>query len=69
MAPNATYFKTYDEAKARIKLEIKLLQEVNKGRKRIKKLMKSTKQASSTLMLPEGKGDDVEDDDEEDEEK
>ena len=46
-----------------------LPQVVNKGRKRVEKIRKSTKQASSTLILVEGKSDDVEDDDEENEEE
>ena len=36
--PKATYFGTYGEEKERIKLEIKLPQVVNKGKKRIEKL-------------------------------
>lgn len=61
--PKAPHFGTYEEAKERIELEIKLPQVVNKGRKRIAKL----KQASSTLLLIEGKGDDIEEDEAEDE--
>ena len=56
--PKAPYFGTCEEAKARIELEIKLPQVVNKGKKRIAKL----RQASSTLLLTKGKGDDVEED-------
>ena len=55
--PNVAYFGTYDEARARIELEIKLPQEVNKGKKRIVKF-----KTGSTLMLTEGKGDDIEED-------
>ena len=44
--PKAFYFGTYDKAKARIELEIKLPQEMNKGKKRISKL-----KTSSTLLL------------------
>ena len=62
--PKATYFGAYDEAKARIELEIKLPQEVNKGKKRIAKL-----KTSSTLLLTKGKGDDIEEDEVKDEEK
>ena len=36
--PKAPYFGTYDEAKARIELSIKLPQAVNKGRKRMEKM-------------------------------
>lgn len=63
--PKAKYFVTYEESKAKIKLEIKLPHNINKGKKRIAKL----KQTSSTLFLTEGKGDDIEEDDVEDEEK
>lgn len=64
-------FSTYDEAKAKIELEINLPQAVSKRKKRIGKL----RQTSSTLLLMEGKGDDVIEDevddvkDEEDETK
>ena len=53
--PKAIYFGTYDEEKARIELEIKLPQAVSKGKKRIAKL-----KTSSTLLLTEGKGEDIE---------
>ena len=53
--PKATYFGSYEEAKARIELEIKLPQAVNKGRKRIAKM-----QTKITLMLTKGKGEDEE---------
>ena len=59
--PKAGYFGTYDEAKARIELEIKLPQVVNKGEKIIAKL-----KISSTLLLTKGNGDDKESEDEED---
>ena len=58
--PKVAYFGTYDEAKARIELEIKLPQVVNKGKKRIAKLKNS-----STLLLTKGKGEDEEVEDEE----
>ena len=58
--PKATYFDTYDKAKARIELEVKLPQVVNKGKKRIAKLKTST-----TLLLTKGKGEDEEEKDEE----
>ena len=63
--PKSTYFGTYDEAKARIEIEIKLPLFVSKGKKRIAKL----RQTSSTLLLTECKGDDVIEDDAKDEEK
>lgn len=69
MDPKATYFETYYEAKERIELEIKLPQVVNKGRKRVEKRLKRTQKESSTLILTEGKGDDLEDGDEEDKEE
>ena len=53
--PKIVYFGTYDEAKARIKLEIKLPQVVNKGKNIIAKLKTNT-----TLLLTEGKGEDKE---------
>ena len=59
-----SYFGTYDEEKARIKLEIKLPQVVNKGKKRIVKL-----NTSSTLLLTKGKGDDIEEHEAKNEEK
>ena len=59
----ATYFGTFGEAKARIELEIKLPQAICKGKKRIAKM----RQESSTLLLIEGKGDNVEEDEIEDE--
>ena len=63
--PKAPNFGTYDEAKARIELEIKLPWVVNKGKRRIAKLKSST-----PLMLIKGKGEDVEEvEDEEESEK
>ena len=53
--PKLPIFGTYDEAKARIELEIKLPQVVNKGKRRIEKLKSST-----PLLLTKGKGEDVE---------
>ena len=52
--PKAPYFGTYEEAKTRIELSIKLPQAVNKGRKRMAKM-----QTSTPLMLTEGKGEDI----------
>lgn len=49
----ATYFGTYDEAKARIELKIKISQAISKGKKRITKLT----QNCYTLLLKEGKRD------------
>lgn len=66
MDPKETYYGSYDEAKERIEIEIKLPQVVSKGRKMIEKMMKNTKQSISPLMLTEEKGDDIKDEDEED---
>ena len=55
--PKIAYFGTYDEAKARIELEIKLPQAVNKGKKRIAKVKTNT-----PLLLNEGKVEDEEED-------
>lgn len=65
MDPKATYFCTFDEFKDRIELKTRLPQVINKGKKRIEEL----RQGSSTLMLTEGKRDDVEEDDTKDETK
>ena len=62
--PNATYFDTYEETKARIELEIKLPHVVNKGKRRIAKM-----QTKVPLMLTEGKGEDEEEETEEEESK
>ena len=63
--PNVPHFGTYDEAKARIELAIKILQVINKSKRRIAKLKSST-----PLLFTEGKGeDDDEAEDEEDSEK
>ena len=48
--PKAAYFGTYEEAKARIELEVKFSQVVNKGRKRVDKM-----QTKVPLMLMRGK--------------
>ena len=50
--PKAPYFGNYEEEKARIKLDIKLPQVVNKCKRRIEKL----KTSSTPLMLTKGKG-------------
>ena len=60
--PKAPYFGTYEEAKARIVLSIKLPQAVNKGRKRMAKM-----QTSTPLMLTKGKGEEIEEEEEKDE--
>ena len=52
--PKAPYFGTYDEAKARIELSIKLPHVVNRGKKRLEKL-----QTSTPLMLTKGKGEEI----------
>ena len=62
--PKEGYFGTYDKSKARIELEIKLPQAINKGKKRSAKL-----KTSSTLLLNEGKGEDKEAEDEEESEE
>ena len=51
--PKASYFRTYDEEKARIELEIKLPQAVSKGKRRIEKL-----KSSASLLLTKGKVED-----------
>ena len=60
--PKATYFGTYKETKARIELEIKLPQVVNKGKRRIAKM-----QTKVPLMLTKGKGEDEEEESKEEE--
>ena len=62
--PKAAYFGTYDEAKARIELEIKLPQEVSKGKRRIEKM-----KSSSTILLTKGKGEDEQGEEVEDKEE
>ena len=65
--PNLPTFHTYEEAKMRIELSIKIHQALSKGKKRVAKL-KTTK---GPLMITEGKGEDKEDelDNEEEESK
>ena len=60
--PKPAYVGTYEEAKSRIELEIKLPQVINKGRKRIAKM-----QTKTPLLLTEGKGEDEEEESEEEE--
>ena len=62
--PRQQIFGTYDEAKARIELEIKLPQAISKGKRKIAKL----KTSIGPLMLTEGKGEDEEGEEEEEEE-
>ena len=47
--PKAPYFGTYEEAKARISLEIKLPQALKRGRKQVEKILKETKKSNSPL--------------------
>ena len=54
--PNLPNFGTYDEAKKRIELSIKIPQAINRGKKRMTKL----KTVEGPLMLTEGKGGDDE---------
>ena len=60
----AAYFGMYDEAKARIELEIKLPQAVNKEKRRIEKL-----KSSAPLFLTNGKGEDEKGEEVKDEEE
>ena len=53
--PKAIYFSTYNEAKSKIELGIKLPQVVNKGRKRVQKLLKGSKKIGYPLMLTKKK--------------
>ena len=62
--PNLPTFGTYEEAKKRIELSIKLHQALKRGNKRSVKL----KTAEGPLMLIEGKGEDEEDELEDEEE-
>ena len=63
--PNIPAFGTYDEAKARVELEIKIPQAISKGKRKIEKL----KTTSGPLMLIEGKGEDEEESEEKESEK
>ena len=65
MDPKLPAFGTYDEAKVRIELEIKLPQAISKGNRKIEKLKTDT----GPLMLTEGKGEDVEGEESEKEEE
>ena len=63
--PKKPIFGNFEEAKARIELGIKLPQAINKGKRNLAKM----KAASPTLMLTEGKGEDVEEEEEQEQEK
>ena len=66
--PNLPAFGTYDEAKKRIELSIKIPQAIIRGKKRVAKM----KIAEGPLMLTKGKGEDEEeesDDDKDESEK
>ena len=65
--PNIPPFGTYEEAKKRIELSIKIPQAISRGKKRVAKL----RTTEGPLMLTEGKGEDEEgeSDDEEEFEK
>ena len=60
--PNLPAYGTYDEAKKRIELSIKIPQAISRGKKRVEKL-KTTK---GPLMLTEGKGEDEEEEESDD---
>ena len=62
--PNIPSFGTYEEAKKRIELSIKIPQEINRGKKRVEKL----RTAEGPLMLTKGKGEDEEEKSDEDDE-
>ena len=51
MDPKAPYFCTYEEAKARISLEIKIPQSMKRGRKKVERIIKENKSSSSPLLL------------------
>ena len=63
--PGIPPFGTYEEAKKRIELSIKIPQAISKGKKRVAKL----KTAEGPLMLTEGKGEDDESDESDESEK
>ena len=62
--PNIPPFGTYEEAKKRIELRIKIPQAISRGKKRVAKL----RTAEGPLMLTEGKGEDDEGESEDEEE-
>ena len=63
--PNIPPFGTYDEAKKRIELSIKIPQAISRGKKRAAKL----RTAEGPLMITEGKGEDVDSEDSAESEK
>ena len=63
--PKLPTFGTYEEAKKRIELSIKIPQALNRGKKRVAKL----KIAKGPLMLTKGKGEDEGDEPEDEEEE
>ena len=58
--PRQPTFGTYDEAKTKIELQIKIPQAISKGKRRIAKL----KTKINPLMLTKGKGEDEEEEEE-----
>ena len=63
--PNIPPFGTYEEAKKRIELSIKVPQAISRGKKRVAKL----RTTEGPLMLTEGKGEDDESDESDESEK
>ena len=63
----APYFRTYEEEKTIISLEIKILQALKRGRKKFEKVQKEDVKSGSPLLLIEGKGDDIEEEEGEEE--
>ena len=62
--PKLPIFVTYDEAKKKIELGVKIPQALSRGKKRVAKL----KTVVGPLMITEGKGEDEEEPDDEEEE-
>lgn len=62
--PKAPIFRTYDESKTRIELQIKIPQAISRGKKRVSKL----KTVEAPLMLTKVKGEDKEESKNEEEE-
>ena len=63
--PKLPTFGTYEEAKKRIELSIKIPQAISRGKKRVAKL----KTIEGPLMITKGKGEDEEDEPEDEEEE
>ena len=61
----APIFGTYEEAKTRIELQIKIPQAINRGKKRVSKM----KTPNAPLMITKGKGEDEDESKEEESEK